>query len=82
MKKSQQRKIKRKVRTPGNRTVVHFKKKKPNYMHCGKCGKKIVRARLIVSRLRKLPKVQRRPERPYPELCSKCMREKIKERLK
>ncbi len=65
-------------RTPGNRLTVHFRKQKPNYAHCGMCGKKIVRARLRPSELRKLPKVQRRPERAFPELCSKCMREKIK----
>jgi large subunit ribosomal protein L34e len=32
--------------------------------------------------VRKLSKTGRRPERPYPELCSKCMREKIKDKLR
>ncbi len=73
-------KIKKVVkRTPGNRLTVHFRKPAPDYAHCGVCGKKIVRARLRPSEVRKLPKVQRRPERPFPELCPKCMREKIKE---
>ena len=31
---------------------------------------------------KKLSKTQRRPERPYPELCSKCMREKIKSKVR
>ncbi len=65
-------------RTPGNRLTIHFRRAKPDYMHCGNCGRKIVRARLRPSEIRKLPKVQRRPERPFPELCPKCMREKIK----
>ena len=82
MKKAQQRKLKRKVKTPGNRTSVHFKKKRPNYAHCGICRKKLTRTRLAVNRFKKMTKMQRRPERPYPELCSKCMREKIKQRLR
>lgn len=73
------RKIKKIVkRTPGNRLTLHLRKAKPDYPHCGSCGKKIVRAKLRPSEIRKLPKVQRRPERPFPELCAKCMREKIK----
>lgn len=70
--------IKTKKKSPGGRLVVHFRRKKPSYMKCGNCGKKIVRKRLRPSKLRKLSKSQRRPERPYPELCSTCMREKIK----
>lgn len=69
-------------RTPGNRLTIHFRKAKPGYAHCGNCGKKIVRARLRANEIRKLPKVQRRPERPFPELCAKCMREKIKNMVK
>jgi len=58
------------------------KRKKPDYPHCGSCGKKMVRARLRPSELRKLPKSSRRPERPYPELCPRCMREKIKSEVR
>jgi large subunit ribosomal protein L34e len=77
------RSLKRVVkRTPGNMLTVHFKKEKPDYAKCGNCGKKIVRARLRPSEIRKLPKDQRRPERPFPELCPKCMREKIKEMIR
>ncbi|NOZ81970.1 MAG: hypothetical protein GXO63_02360 [Candidatus Micrarchaeota archaeon] len=57
-------------------------KKKPDYMKCGSCGRKIVRQRLRPSEIRKLPKSQRRPERPYPELCPTCMREKIKKSVR
>lgn len=82
MKRSNQRKIQRMVKTPGNRSKIQFRKKRPAYHTCGSCGKKMTRARLCVSKFRKLSKTQRRPERPYPELCSKCMRLKIKERLR
>ncbi len=77
------RKVKKVVkRTPGNRLTVHFRRAKVDYAHCGNCGRKMVRARLKPSEIRKLPKVQRRPERPFPELCAKCMREKIREMIR
>ncbi len=77
------KKIKKVIkRTPGNRLTVHFRKPSPNHAHCGKCGKKIVRARLRKNEIRKLPKVQRRPERAFPELCAKCAREKVKSLLR
>ena len=82
MRKSQQRQKKRKVKTPGARTSVHFKKKRPNYHQCAKCGKKLNRARRTISEIRKVSKVKRRAQRPYPELCSKCMRLKIKEMIR
>ncbi len=66
-------------RTPGGGYTVHIRKPKPDYAHCPVCGKKIVRARLRPIEVKKLPKVQRRPERPYPELCPNCARERIKE---
>ncbi len=65
-------------KTPGGRYTVHIRKPKPDYPHCAVCGKKIVRARMRSYELRKLPKVQRRPERPFPELCPTCARERIK----
>lgn len=72
MKKRIQRK------TPGARTVIHFKKKRVSQSKCGMCGKKLNRSRLTATQLRKLPKTKKRPERPLPELCSKCMREYFK----
>jgi len=70
------------VRTPGKRTVLHFRQKKTSHATCGSCCKKLNRPRLTSMEVRKLSKSSRRPERPYPELCSKCMREKIKSRLR
>lgn len=73
------RSIKRIKKTlPSGRTVYHFRKKKPNYHHCGECGVKLNRPRYRASEIRKLPKVQRRPSRPLPHLCPKCAREKFR----
>jgi len=71
-----------KVRTPSGNLKIHFRRKKPGYKKCGLCGGKIVRKRLRPSELAKLPKVQKRPERPYPHLCSSCMREQIKREIR
>jgi len=68
-------------RTPGARTVTHFEKKRPSKPVCGNCGKplnSIARQDVV----RALSKSSRRSERPYPELCPKCARAKIKEKLK
>ena len=68
--------------TPGNRTVVHFKQAKPSPAICGMCGAKLNRSKLIPAQLKRLPKVQRRAERPFPHLCSKCMRTEIKKMVR
>lgn len=81
MKRFQRVKIKVKKRTPGGRTTIHFRKRKPSPAKCGKCGTKLNRARLNPTQLRKLPKTKKRPERPYPELCPRCMREKVKSKV-
>jgi len=73
---------KMKKRTPSGKQVVHIKKERPAYMKCGKCGKKIVRARLIPKIIKKISKVKKRPERPLPHLCSKCLRVEMKTRLR
>jgi large subunit ribosomal protein L34e len=70
------------VKTPGGRTVTHFKNKKPVYATCKSCGAKLNRFKLTVSELKKLPKTKKRPERPFPELCSRCMRKHFKERVR
>jgi len=71
-----------KVKTPGGRTVAHFKKRKSSYARCKKCGAKLNRPKLSVEQLKRLPKTKKRPERPFPELCSKCMREHFKEKVR
>lgn len=64
------------VRTPGRKTVKHYKKRKPGKPQCADCGKFLAGIpHLIASKLKKLPKTAKRPERPYGgELCSKCSR--------
>jgi len=70
------------VVTPGGRNVFHFKLTKPSTAICGMCGAKLNRANLTPAQLKRLPKTQRRSERPMPHLCSRCMREEIKKTLR
>jgi len=77
------RTIKRvKIKTPGGKTVMHFKKKKHGYSVCSRCGAKLNRPKLNPTQMKKLPKTKKRPERPFPELCSKCMRGYFKEKVR
>ncbi len=71
-------------KVPGGRTVTHFRRRKPSIAKCAKCGKDLKGVpRLRVSDLRKLPKTKKRPERPYGgNLCSKCMREVFREKVR
>ncbi len=73
-----------KVKTPGGKTVTHYRLRKPKIAHCSNCGaelKGVPRERPY--KMQNMPKTKKRPERPYGGvLCSKCMREKIKERAR
>ncbi len=64
------------VKTPGGRTTVHYKYRKPKAAKCGKCGmvlKGIVRERPY--KMKKMAKIKKRPTRPYGGvLCTKCLR--------
>ena len=71
-----------KVKTPGGKNVTHFKKKRPSHDKCGKCGAKLNRPKLNVKQLKRLPKTKKRPERPFPNLCSSCMREHFKNKVR
>ncbi len=72
-----------KLRTPGARRVVHFRRRNPNKAQCGKCGGELKGVpRMLPYEIRSTPKTKRRPERPYGGvLCSKCTRELIKSKL-
>ena len=72
------------VRTPGGRTTVHFKRKKPSKAKCGNCSKPLAGVpRGLHSKTKNLPKTKKRPERPYGGvLCSKCTRSLLKERAR
>jgi len=82
MKRSQRSKLKTKITTPGGNNKWVFKERRTGHPTCGACGCKLNRGRYSKVQIKKLSKVQRRPSRPYPELCTKCMRIKIKGTLK
>ncbi|OPY26735.1 MAG: 50S ribosomal protein L34e [Methanobacterium sp. PtaU1.Bin242] len=67
-------------KTPGGRTVLHYKKKKPSKHLCAECGKllhSVPRGRPY--QIKKLSKSKKRPNRPYGgNLCSECMRKVFK----
>ena len=72
------------VKTPGGRTTVHYKERKPGKAQCANCGR--VLAGVVqgtINKVRKLSKSQRRPERPYGGmLCSGCMRAEMVKRAR
>lgn len=69
------------VKTPGGKTVLHYRRRKPSAAKCANCERKLAGVpRNIPAQIRKLPKNQKRPDRPYGGiLCSKCSRLKIVE---
>ncbi|MAF99162.1 MAG: 50S ribosomal protein L34e [Nanoarchaeota archaeon] len=72
------------VRTPGGNTAVHHRRRKPSKAHCASCKTQLAGVpRELPSQLKKIPKTQRRPERPFGgQLCSGCMRTKIKSQVR
>jgi len=66
-------------RTPGNKVVVQYKKRKPKKAVCAICGNILKGvARQITSKFKNISKSQKRPLRPYGGyLCSKCTKKKI-----
>ncbi len=72
------------VRTPGNRLVTHYEKRKPSIAKCGNCHKELIGIpRERPSDFRNLPYSQKTVARPYGgNLCSNCSREKIIEKFK
>ena len=70
-----------KRKSPGG-NVTQFRKQKYNYAVCGKCGVRLNRPKLSSAKIRKLSKTEIRPERPFPDLCPKCMKECLKEKVR
>ncbi len=70
------------VKTPGGRTVSHYRARKPSHMKC-ECGAILSGVpRDVVSKIRAMTASERKPSRPYGgKLCSKCMRLAIKAKL-
>lgn len=72
--------FKRIAKKVGGTLVVHYMKRKPAKARCGSCGRPLSGvARDIPSRLRKLPKSKKKPNRAYGgNLCPKCSREAVR----
>lgn len=64
------------VKTPGGKTTIHYKFRKPKAAKCSKCGavlKGIARERPY--KMKKMAKSKKRVSRPYSgALCTRCMR--------
>lgn len=72
------RRIKKKL---AGRLTTHYKKRKPKAAHCADC-KKVLHGvpRDIPSKIRKLSKTQRRPERIYGGvICPACLKVKLEQ---
>lgn len=67
------------VKTPGNRTAVHYRRKKPNIPKCAICGEKLMGVlRELPYKMHKTAKTKKRPERKFGgTYCSKCSRKMI-----
>ena len=71
-----------KTRLPGGALVIHYEKRKKKIDHCAVCKKPLSGIpRVRAYKLHSLPKSKKRPERSSGgTLCSKCSREKLKEK--
>ncbi|MBN2112437.1 50S ribosomal protein L34e [Candidatus Woesearchaeota archaeon] len=71
-------------RTPGGKTVMAFKKRKPSKAKCAGCGKVLPGVpRERPHKMQNMPKTAKRPQRPYGGvLCSSCTRKKIIEKAR
>ena len=69
------------VKTPGSKTVVHIRARKPSHIKCSACGSILSGVpRISAAKMKDAPKSQKKPSRPYGgNLCSKCMRKKMVE---
>ena len=72
------------VRTPGARTVLHYRKRLPPVMKCANCKKNLKGVpRGLPSKIRNMSKSSRTPERPFGgNLCSACTRALLKEKAR
>ena len=64
------------TKLPGNKVVIHYKRRMPKKAHCGSCGSELKAVpRALTYKMMNMPKSYKRPERPYGgNLCSRCMR--------
>lgn len=68
-----------KVKTPGGRVKIHYRKRKPKKAHCAVCKNVLLGVpNQRPYKMRTMPKTSKRPERIYGGvLCSKCAKNKI-----
>jgi len=73
-----------KLKTPGGKTIAHYRRPKPKIARCGECGKPLSGVpSLRAAGMRKLSKTEKRPERPYGGvLCPSCARKAIAEKAR
>ena len=79
------RSLKRKtVITPGGKKIVHYTRGKPGKAECGNCGRPLAGVpREKETKLKKIPRSSRRPERPFGgNLCSICSRKELIKRAR
>lgn len=76
------RKVFRKV--PGGRVSIQYKKRKPKAARCGNCGAVLKGVpRELPYKMRSMAKTKKRSERPFGGiLCSRCMRQKIIDKVR
>jgi ribosomal protein L34E len=66
------KKVKR--RTPGARTVTHFRRGRASRIKCGRCGRGLSGVAYSPAGIRKTPKGSRTPTRPHAGvLCGSCL---------
>ena len=66
------------VKTPGGKTVIHYREGKPSKAKCASCSTVLAGVpRERPYKMQNMAKTKKRPERPYGgKLCSKCMRDR------
>lgn len=72
------------VKTPGGKTKLTYRKRKPSKAKCAGCGA-ILRGvtRVRANRLKGVSKTKKSPSRPFGgKLCTKCSRKKLIEKIK
>ena len=78
--KSKSRTFRRVFTKTPTKTVIHYKRRRPNKPVCSICGVVLKGVpNLLPSKMKNMPKTKKRPSRAFGGvLCSKCAREKIK----
>ncbi|MFX1393793.1 MAG: 50S ribosomal protein L34e [Promethearchaeota archaeon] len=71
----------KKLRTPGNRNITHYSRKKPKSSHCAICKKPLPSIpKLRPSKMKKTDHIARRPNRlESGRYCGKCLQILIKQ---